>query len=231
MHSKKEMRSMIAEGMLAEAAAAAVEYATACAETENLNGFITLLADQRKVKEAWLGDLISFEELTRTQARITQGLLDRIDVLPDQPNRAAAKQRIPEQSYKWMVFGLFCTAKLLVFCFAFFVWQVHGFLAEEAITTFNALLPGLIVYGAIMFKDLFRSGLQGDTPVRYVSGKFKILAWVIFSVYAIAQVFLVSQKAYGNLTFTMMNLAIVGVEAGMGRFIAEIVEGVFKKEK
>jgi hypothetical protein len=46
----------------------------------------------------------------------------------------------------------------------------------------------------------------------------------------VVQVFLVTEKVKGNITFTTMNLALVAVEAGMGRFTGEMVEGLFKKE-
>ena len=44
------------------------------------------------------------------------------------------------------------------------------------------------------------------------------------------QVFLVTEKVKGNITFTTMNLALIAVEAGMGRFIGEMVEGLFKEK-
>ena len=47
----------------------------------------------------------------------------------------------------------------------------------------------------------------------------------------IIMVFLVTEKVKGNITFTTMNLALVAVEAGMGRFIGEMVEGLFKEKQ
>jgi hypothetical protein len=46
----------------------------------------------------------------------------------------------------------------------------------------------------------------------------------------VVQVFLVTEKVKGNITFTTMNLALVAVEAGMGRFTGEMVEGLFKEK-
>jgi len=52
-----------------------------------------------------------------------------------------------------------------------------------------------------------------------------------FFGYTVVQVFLVTEKVKGNITFTTMNLALVAVEAGMGRFIGEMVEGLFKEKQ
>ncbi len=230
MRTKSELRNLIRDGQLQEAADAALQYAEAAGDTNTLNGLIELHADLHRHQAVWLSGQISFEELARTQARITQGLLARIDDLPNEASKTAAIKRIGAERYKWLVFYLFIIAKVLVFLYTFFMWKTFGFQSDEALTAFNALLPGLVIYGSIMFKELFRSGLDGYAPRRYVPTRFRTMAWIIFAGYAGIQVFLVTEKVQGNITFTMMNLAMLGVEAGMGRFVSEIVEGIFKKK-
>jgi hypothetical protein len=148
--------------------------------------------------------------------------------LSDSPSPNAVRKRIPETRYKWLVFYLLVASKLLVFCWVVFVWQVEGFTSQEAFTVFNALLPGLVVYGSIMYRLLFRASL-GDEPRRYVPARFRSLLWLVFPAYVLLQVFLVSLKAAGNVSFATVSLALLAVETGFGQFVGEVVEGVFKK--
>jgi hypothetical protein len=231
MRTKKEIRALVADGRLPEAAEAALQYAEATGDANTLNGLIALNSDLTQHREGWLSGQTSFEEFSRGQARVTHHLLDRVDELPDEPNPTAIKKRMREENYKWQVFYLFIASKLLVFLWTFFMWRTEGFQTEEALTAFNALLPGFMVYAAIMFKALFRSGIAGDGPKRFVPTRFRTIAWVVFIGYTVVQVFLVTEKVKGNITFTTMNLALVAVEAGMGRFIGEMVEGLFKEKQ
>jgi len=229
MRSKKELQTMIADGQLEDAAAAALAYAEAAGDVNTLNGLLALNSDLQLHRQVWLSGQISFEEFSRQAARNTQRLLDRVEALPNEPTARAAQSRMKEESFKWMVFYQFIVAKILVVGFVFFCWNVLAFTNEQALNTLNALLPGLILYGSIMFRELFRAGLDTSAPQRYVARRFRTFAWLIFSAYALVQVFIVTQKAMGDFSFTMMNLALLGVEAGMGRFVGELVEGVFKK--
>lgn len=228
MRSKKEIRDLLAEGRLPEAAADALAYAEASGDTETYNGLIALNHDMNRHHETWLSGQLSFEESARVQARLTQHLLGRIDELPDAPNPAAARKRMSESKFKWLVFYLFLGCKVLVFGWTAFIWQVEGFTSEEAFTAFTALLPGLIVYAGIMYRHLFRSSL-GEGPRRYVPARLRGLLWLFFPAYVLLQVFLVTQKAYGNMSFATMNLALLAVETGFGQFVGEVVEEVFKK--
>ncbi len=229
MRNKKELKTMISDGQLEEAAAAALAYAEAAGDVQTLNGLLALNSDLQMHRQVWLSGQISFEEFSRQAARNTQRLLDRVEALPNEPTARAAQSRMKEESFKWMVFYQFIVAKILVVGFVFFCWNVLAFTNEEALNTLNALLPGLILYGSIMFRELFRAGLDTSSPQRYVARRFRTFAWLIFPAYALVQIFIVYQKAMGDFTFTMMNLALLGVEAGMGRFVGELVEGVFKK--
>ncbi|AEE52509.1 hypothetical protein [Haliscomenobacter hydrossis] len=230
MRNKREIRALIADGNLSEAAQAALEYAEASADAETLNGLVALQADLSQLKEMWISGQMVYEELARTQARITQGLLLRVDELPDEPSPKAAKRRIKEESFKWLVFYLFLLAKLLVLSWALFNWQTEGFKNAEAFSLFNALLPGTIINASIMFRSLFRGSLDAYTQRRFVKKRFRGLIFLAFLGYIVVQFFLVVQKVQGHLSFELATLGFAAVETALGQFMSEIVEGIFKQE-
>lgn len=231
MKNKREIRALIADGKLDEAAQAALAYAEAAAEVDTLNGFIALQADLAQAKELWISGLASYEEQGRTQARITQGLLQRVNELPEDPTPQASQRRIREEDFKWLVFYGFLLAKLLVFAWAFFVWQVEGFLNAEAFSLFNALLPGTVINASIMFRSLFRSSMDAYIQRRFVQKRFRGLVIWVFLGYILVQYFLIFQKVKGNLSFELATLGFAAVETALGQFMSELLEGIFKREK
>lgn len=229
MRNKHEIRALIVDGKLDEASKAALEYAEAAAEAETLNGLIVLQADLAQAKELWLSGQVAYEELARSQARITQGLLQRVDELPDAPTPRASNRRIRKENFKWLVFYGFLLAKFLVFAWAFFVWQVEGFVNAEAFSLFNALLPGTIINASMMFRSLFRSSMNAYVQRRFVQKRFRGLIICAFLGYVLAQYFLVFQKVKGNLSFELATLVFAAVETALGQLMSEIVEGIFKE--
>lgn len=231
MRNKKELRDLVADGQLTDAVADAVEYAEAAADTDTLNGLLTLQSDLAKHRDFWNTGQISFEEFARAQSRITSALVGRIDELPEAPTRKAAYERIREDKFKWLVFYLFLLVKLLVLGWAVFMWQMKGFQNAEAFSLFNALLPGMIINVSIMFRSLFRTSIESDAQRRFVSTRFRTLVWLAFMAYFVVQAFLIVQKVKGHLSFELASLAFAAVETALGQFMSEIVEGIFKKEK
>ncbi len=231
MRNKKELLALVTDGQLTDAVSGALEYAEAAADTDTLNGLITLQSDLSKHSNFWNSGQISFEELARGQARITSALLGRIDELPDAPTRVATRSRIREDSFKWLVFYLFLIVKLLVLAWAVFMWQTKGFQNAEAFSLFNAMLPGLVISASMMFRSLFRASIDNSAPRRYVSLRFRTFVWLAFAAYFAVQAFLIVQKVKGNLSFELASLAFVAVETALGQFMSEIVEGVFRKKE
>lgn len=231
MRNKREIRAMIADGKLDEAAQAALNYAEAAAEAETLNGMIALQSDLAQVKEFWITGAVSYEELIRSQARITQGLLQRVDELPEAPTPQASQRRIREEQFKWLVFYGFLLAKLLVFAWAFFVWQVEGFANAEAFSLFNALLPGTVINASLMFRSLFRSSMDAYAQRRFVQKRFRGLVIWVFLGYIVVQYFLILQKVKGNLSFELATLGFAAIETALGQFMSELLDGIFKREK
>lgn len=231
MRNKKELRDLLADGQLGDAVSGALEYAEAAGDADTLNGLIALQSDFSKHRDGWHSGQISFEEFARAQARITSALLGRIHELPDAPTPAAARLRIREDRFKWRFFYLFLIFKLLVFFWVVFNWRTKGFEIAQAFVLFNALLPGMVISTALMFRSLFRASLESDAPRRYVARRFSTFTWVMFGAYLLVQCFLVVQKVNGNLSFEVTSVAFISVESALSLFMGEIVEGVFKKEK
>lgn len=230
MRSKKELRALVADAQLEDALEGSIAYADAANDLESLNGLHTHLSDLRRYKEQFLGGQIAFEEYARAQARISAGLLHRIAALPDAPERSATRRRIREERFRWQVFYLFLTVKSLLFGWILFVWQVEGMSIAQFFVLCSALLPGVTVHLAAMFRSLFRSSVSGELPPRFVATRFRNLVWLAFLAYLLVQVVLVTQKANGNFTFEQSSAAFIGSEGFFGLFIAEIIKIVMKDE-
>jgi Effector-associated domain 11 len=231
MRNKKEIRALIADGQMTDALEGAIAYAEQSGDIDTLNGLIALQSDFNKHRSVWNKGEIAFEEYARAQARITNALLARVSDLPDTPSKAATKSRMRKDRFKWLVFYLFMVAKVLVFAWILFVWQTEGLTIAQSSMLFSALLPGMVVHISVMFRHLFKDSVEGEQPLGYVAVRFRNLVAVAFLAYLMIQVILVIQKARGEWPFETMSAAFIGTEAFFGLFIAEIVEGVFKKDK
>jgi len=230
MRNKKEIRELVAGGYLQQAAQSAMEYAEASTDMDTLNGLIAIHSDLQNFQNLWNANLISFEEFSRTQARATNDLLGRIDELPDEPSPVSKKTRVQDVHLKWLIFYLFISAKLILIGWTLFMWETKGFLNSEVFSLFNAMLPGLVLNVSIMFRELFRSGIDGYSKRRYVPPQLRALAWVIFPSYIAVQIFITIAKMKGDFSFEIASTAFMAVETGLGLYMGEIVEGLFKKK-
>lgn len=99
-------------------------------------------------------------------------------------------------------------------------------------TTFSSLAPAFVAYISLMLADFIRTS-RADTPPkrRFVSGFLINIAWWLFPLYALAQMYVVTQKVAGNFTFLQMISAIAITESLIGTYIGKIIEEFFKKEK
>ncbi len=231
MRNKSELRALLADGQLEDAATNAVAYAEAAGDTDALNGCIALQDDLKRYKSAWTSGQIAFEEFARAQARVTAGLLARIGELPDEPTPRARQSRIGADTFRWLIFYLFLISKFIVLGWAAFMWQTEGFLNSEAFSLFNALLPGLVVNASLMFRSLFRYSTESAAPRRYVAARFRTLACVAFVAYVAAQIFLTIQKVNGNLSFELASLSFAAVETALAQFMSNILSTIFQESK
>lgn len=229
MRNKNEIIGLVADGLLEQAVKSSLVYAEATADTESINGFNLLSHDLSQHKALWSSGQISFEEYSRSQSRISSALLGRIAELPDEPNPKATRKRIKEDNFKWFTFYLFIVAKISIFIWIVFIWRTMGFLNGEAFSLFNALMPGAILNISIMFGSLFKSGIEGNQPRRFVAVRFRNLIFISFTVYILIQFFLIINKANGNLPFELASSSFVAVETIMGVLMGEITIRIFRR--
>jgi hypothetical protein len=231
MLSKKEIRDLISQGQLPEAAQAALEFAEKTDDTETLNGLLALNNQLNEQKANWLSGQIAYETFSREQARITHALLARLDALPNAPLKKGVP-RMPEIQFKWRLFYGFILAKMLVFGAWWLIWTWGmGFSKDQAMAVFNTLIAGFVLYSAVMYRELYRASLDAYAPVRYVASSFQRLLWFLFSGYVLIQVLLMIQGASAKFDFTVMNMLLILVETGLGRYMAEFMDGVFRRKE
>lgn len=228
MRTKKEIRDLIGEGELLEAVASAITYAEAAGEKSIADGLLTLQGDLKRQNEVWQTGQLTFEEFNRTQARVTASLLKWVNALPAAPNPVAAKKKVLESNFQWLVFWLFIASKLIVLCWIFWVWWgFTGLKVEEMVTTLGAVLPNLTLYGPTMFRSMLRSNMHDDAPYRFVPKRFRQVTWIVFVAYVCTLILLSILKMWGEFPFETMILFAVGVETGLGAFLKDLTEEVF----
>ena len=229
---KKEVRLQIADGQLDKAAASALAFAEQCRASEALNALTTLSSQIEENRKNWTMGLIAYEDFSRAYARQSLGLTEWLDQLPDSPDAAQRTQLMDEAVFKRRIFRLLIGCKVLVLGFTFYMWKSGGFQNEEAMTAFSSLAPAFVAYVSLMLSDFIRLNKADAVPKRrYVSGFLVNIAWWLFPIYAIAQIYVIKQKVTGDLSFLQMNAALALTETLIGGYIGRIVEEFFKKEK
>jgi hypothetical protein len=232
MEQKKDIRLLLADGQLDKAAAAAITYAETCRTSEALNALTTLSSQIEENKKNWTMGLIAYEDFSRAYARQSLGISEWLDQLPDTPNATQQTQLMDETVFKRRIFRLLIGSKVAVLAFTFYLWKTGGFINEEATTTFSSLAPAFVAYISLMLSDFIRQSHTDAVPKRrYVSGFLVNIAWWLFPIYALAQIYVVKQKVTGDMSFLQMNAALALTETLIGTYIGRIVEEFFKKEK
>lgn len=229
--TKKDIRELMAQGQLREATAAALAYAETCGIAETANALTVLQGNIEENRHQWGTGQISYEDFTRQHARATQGLADSLDQLPEEPTAGKAQKRLTEENaFKKRLFWMLVAAKFLVFSWTYYLWQTGGFQNEEALTAFSALAPAFVAYISLMLADYLRAHREQAPPRRrYVSGILVKVAFWLFPLYALAQMYIVGRKAQGAFTFAQMNMALALVESVLGGYVGQIVQAFFKK--
>ena len=229
---KKDIRGQVADGQLEKAVKLAITYAEECRAAEALNALTVLSTQIEANKKNWTIGLIAYEDFSRALARQSMGLLEWLDQLPDSPNPTQQTKLMDEAVFKRRIFRLLVGSKALVFAFTFWMWKTGGFINEEATTTFSSLAPAFVAYLSLMLSDFIRQSRTDAVPKRrYVSGFLVNIAWWLFPIYALAQIYVVKQKVTGDFSFLQMNAALALTETLIGGYIGRIVEEFFKKEK
>lgn len=225
----KDIKALIAAGDTSGAAKAALEYADLCNDTDASTGITTISNGLEQQSRLWSTGQLSNEEFLRANARAAFGLSSWVNSLPEQAKPRAAQKRVEESRFKWRIFKWLVASKVLVLAFTFYLWSTRGFTNDEAWTTFSALLPAFVAYVSLMIKD-FAQANQDDLPARrYAPARLATIAWWLFPIYTLAQVYIVYLKVTGAITFAQMTVAIAGVESVLGGYIGDIVTSLFKK--
>lgn len=229
MKSKKEMLKLIENGEINRAIEFAIDYAKVSTDTIT-HGEITELQGQlNEHTEKWSNHEVEFSEFARNYADLVTKLKDLIAALPYEPDPSVLKKRIKEGPFKWRIFYIYLITKLIVLGWAFFLWSTaYGFSSKEAFSLFSALLPGMIIYTTIMFRNLFKISMEGVSVRKYLPRQFKYLIWGVFIFYISIQFFLTVQKVEGNLDFEIAILSFTAVETGLGQFMSELTDKLFK---
>ena len=231
--TKRDIHFLMAEGQIREAVQHALAYSEACALPEAVNGLILLSSNLEEHRHQWNTGQIAYEEFARAHARMTQSLADWLDQLPDQPMPVGQRRKLlDEATFKQRIFRLIIAVKILVLSWTFYLWQTGGFSIDEAMAAFSALAPPFVAYISIMLGDMLRQHReQTQRPVRrFVSGGLINVAWWLFPLYALAQMYIINQKVQGDFTFHQMSAGLAVVEGLLGGYIGQIVMGFFKKD-
>jgi hypothetical protein len=224
-------KALIADGLLSEATDAAVAYAEAAADTETLNGLLSVQSALATQRQFHINGEISYEEHARALARLSRALLARTDALPDQPTPQASQQRLPESTFKWRIFYLFLVAKVFVVGLVLVIWNVEAFTQAEVLSLINALVPGFVLHASLMYRHLLRTGRTPLDYERFVPRRFWPLALLAHVGYVLLQGGLVWMKATGTLRFEIASPAFLVVETALAQFMGEMVEQVFKTKE
>lgn len=227
--SKKQITELIIEGQLPEALKAANVYAEQCKNAESLNALIVLSSQVEDNRQNWIKGILSYEELSRFNAKHNAALLDCLEQLPDSPEATATHRLIDEAVFKRRLFRLLIAVKAIVLAYTFYHWKTGGFNDEQAIATLGSLMPAFVGYVSLMLSDFIRQNRENALPKRrYVSGFLVNIAWWLFPLYAIAQIYIISQKIVdGNIL--KMNMSLALCETMIGVYIGRMVEEFFKK--
>jgi hypothetical protein len=100
-----------------------------------------------------------YDDLARSQLRISAAALDLFDALPekrkDLPSGKPAKPRgLSEHTLKLHLLLLLLGAKVLLIGRLFVEWEAGGFSTDQFISTLTLLIPIFATYTGLMVKDL-----------------------------------------------------------------------------
>ena len=138
------------------------------------------------------------------------------------------EQRLKKQTLLFMLIS-----KIMVILFILFHWKTGGYSMSEMIATIALILPLFTVYLTVMIKDTLKSPYQeavAQTDAPKLRGALVTLTYIIFPIYLIAILYLISLKPRpGAFTFENLQASIAAIESGFGIYVGQIVFLLFKK--
>ncbi|MBK8923376.1 MAG: hypothetical protein IPM81_18010 [Saprospirales bacterium] len=189
-----DIRRQIADGELAPAAEAALDYAEKSGVAEAVNSLTAARAALEQTRQLWNSGQLSFEEYARQHARSTQALLDCLDRLPERPTPGAARRMLREEVFKGRLLWMLALGKVLVLGRLGYHWSTGGFNDEQGWACMGILAPTFAAYLYVVLDDYLRAHREPSAPQRYVSGALVRFAYVIIPVYILALLFLMEKS-------------------------------------
>jgi hypothetical protein len=221
--TKKQIRELVEEGRLPDA--------EQCKAAELLNALTLVSSQVEDNRQNWIKGILSYEELSRFNAKNNAALMDCLEQLPETPEATSKQTLLDEVVFKRRLFLLLIAVKTIVLSYMFYLWKTGGFNDEQAMATLGSLMPAFVGYVSLMLSDFIRQSRNQLLPKRrFVSGFLANIAWWLFPIYAIAQIYIISQKVIdGNVL--KMNTSLALCETMIGIYIGRMVEEFFKKEE
>jgi len=231
-HTKQSIRKQLGEGQLEAATAAALEYAEYSGLKDIANALTVLGSQVHQHHKKWDTGLISYEEFSQGHAKITHGLAEWIDRLPDHPAPSQKKRNlIAESTFKNRLFWLLCIIKVVIILRLHYHWSTGGFNNDQFQATVALLAPTLAAYISVMLSDYLRQHHQASQAESYLSGPLLTFSYILMPVYGLTLLFCIEMKAQTIFSFAQMNTWLALVESVLGMYVGQVIFAFFKRRK
>lgn len=225
----KHIHALISQGELAEALQALCAQAETAELTAPANKARTLLAKLSQVEEQSSLNTADYDDLERTRSRITQAALALVEEV--HPPQNQKRKGLSEQGFKQQVLWLLVFTKLVLVLYLFTLWQSGGLLVDQFTGVIGMLLPVLVSYIGLFWKDDIRYRHAGAAPERtaYVKRSFQVKTWGLLLAYLLVLVTVITLRGTGTIPYPAMVAMLVGVESYLGVYVGQLVFGLFEK--
>lgn len=231
---KDELRRLVADNRLQEATKRLKKAASGDAYGAYRAKVLHHAGQLSAYQELLIVDTTAPAELARNRNRLSLGLLELIDKLPDDAAlvaRDSPPEGFSEDRLKRGMFKLLLAGKVLVILFTGFLWLTGSGLTFENFTTVaGILIPVFATYLMIMVQDVTknRSILQpGD---KRVNKGFARLAYTLVIFYPVVLILILNLLGSGSITFTQLTALMALLETLLGAYLGKVVFGLFRGE-
>ncbi|MEO1259583.1 MAG: hypothetical protein AAFZ15_12335 [Bacteroidota bacterium] len=229
-HTKASIRTDIGEGRLESAIAAALEYAEYCGLTDIANALTTLNGRASDHQNKWDTGQVRYEDHAVVYAQLTHHITLWVDRLPDVPARAGKKKKfLTEDELKKKLFYRLLFVKIVVLAWLTYLQSAGGFTKDQYFGTLTLLVTTLLTYVTVIVRSYLKEHRAGAPPPRYMSGPLVTFSRWLLPLYGGLLLVIITLKTTGALNFNGMNVMLGLVEVGVGGYLGEIVNTLFKK--
>jgi hypothetical protein len=176
-----------------------------------------------------------YDTITRNRNKISLGLLNLINDLPDAAALAAAKQAptgVSEHKLKKRLFWALLLGKIVVLFYAFFLVDTgSGLTSKDFLTVVGILIPMFGAYLAIILQDDTKNRRILKPEDIRVTSDFARKAYLVVGVYPFILCLLLYLRATGTITsMVALTLALGFAESGWGAYVGKVIFGLFRGE-